>query len=69
MESEVCKSSVALVFPDITLDLSLYTLEIPQDSVIKRKCTWKNIQPLTTDIKLPESSLLGRPFGQEEQKG
>lgn len=47
MESEVCKSSVALVFPDITLDLSLYTLEIPQDSVIKWKCTWKNIQPLT----------------------
>ena len=47
MESEVCKSSLALAFPEITIDLSLYTLEIPQDSVIKWKCTWKNIQPLT----------------------
>lgn len=47
MESEVCKSSLSLAFPDITLDLSLYTLEIPQDFVIKQKCTWKNIQPLT----------------------
>ena len=24
---------------------------------------------LSTDLKLSESSLLGRPFGQEEQKG